>query len=157
VVSLSRSHRTKRAQIRSGRQGRRSRDLDVVYEDDAIVVVNKPPGLLSVPLERNPAAPSVFDQLVARYRPHGKQRPFVVHRIDQDTSGLVVFAKDPTSQQRLKAQFAQSSPAASPQMPLWLQRAEASVPNRLSEANTSTPRTRREPRVACEGSNAIQP
>ena len=39
-----------------------------------------------------------------------RSRPFVVHRIDQDTSGLVVFAKDPTSQHRLKPQFAKRQP-----------------------------------------------
>jgi 23S rRNA pseudouridine1911/1915/1917 synthase len=85
-------------------------DLDVVFEDDALVVVNKPAGILSVPLERNPGVPSVYALLEQRFRSHGKRRPFVVHRIDQDTSGLVVFAKDPTSQQRLKTQFAQRQP-----------------------------------------------
>ena len=109
MVSLSRSPRTPRGQASSGRRGR-SRDLDVVFEDDAIVVVNKPPGLLSVPLERNPAAPSVFEQLVARYRSHGKQRPFVVHRIDQDSSGLVVFARSPSMQRALVDQFRRREP-----------------------------------------------
>jgi 23S rRNA pseudouridine1911/1915/1917 synthase len=85
-------------------------DLDVVYEDDALLVVSKPPGVLSVPLERHPEVPSVYGQIEQRLRSHGKRRPFVVHRIDQDTSGLVVFAKDPTSQQRLKAQFARRQP-----------------------------------------------
>ncbi len=85
-------------------------DLDIVYEDDALLVVSKPPGILSVPLERSPDVPSVYDQIERRFRSHGKRRPFVVHRIDQDTSGLVVFAKDPTSQQRLKAQFARREP-----------------------------------------------
>ena len=66
--------------------------------------------MLSVPLERNPDVPSVYVQIEQRFRSHGKRRPFVVHRIDQDTSGLVVFAKDPTSQQRLKAQFARRQP-----------------------------------------------
>ena len=60
-------------------------DLDVVYEDDELIVVNKPAGLLAVPLERKSDAPSVYDQIEERFRPHGKRRPFVVHRIDQDT------------------------------------------------------------------------
>ncbi len=85
-------------------------DLDIVYEDDALLVVSKPPGILSVPLERSPDVPSVYNQIEQRFRSHGKRRPFVVHRIDQDTSGLVVFAKDPTSQQRLKSQFARRQP-----------------------------------------------
>jgi len=95
-----------RARPRTGLTG----DLDVVFEDDALVIVNKPAGVLSVPLERNPGVPSAYALLEQRFRSHGKRRPFVVHRIDQDTSGLVVFAKDPTSQQRLKAQFAQRQP-----------------------------------------------
>ena len=55
-------------------------------------------------------APSVYEQIEDRFRSHGKRRPFVVHRIDQDTSGLVVFAKHAEAQQRLKAQFARREP-----------------------------------------------
>jgi 23S rRNA pseudouridine1911/1915/1917 synthase len=84
-------------------------DLDVVYEDHALVVVNKPAGLLSVPLERKGGA-SVYDLLEESLRSHGKRRPFVVHRIDQDTSGLVVFAKDERTQMALKGQFRRHEP-----------------------------------------------
>ena len=85
-------------------------DLDVVFEDDLLLVVNKPAGILSVPLERKADAPSVYEQIEDRFRSHGKRRPLIVHRIDQDTSGLVVFAKDPETQQRLKVQFARREP-----------------------------------------------
>ena len=85
-------------------------DLDIAYEDDVLVVVNKPAGVLTVPLERKRDAPSVFDQIVMYLKPAGRRRPFVVHRIDQDSSGLVVFAKDPISQGRLKAQFKRREP-----------------------------------------------
>ena len=95
-----------KARPRIGRAG----DLDVVFEDDELIVVNKPAGLLSVPLERKTDVPSVYEQIEDRFRSHGKRRPFVVHRIDQDTSGLVVFAKDAEAQQRLKAQFARREP-----------------------------------------------
>ncbi|MEO8078775.1 MAG: RluA family pseudouridine synthase [Acidobacteriota bacterium] len=84
--------------------------LDVVYEDDALIVVNKPAGLLSVPLERKTDLPSVYEQIEDRFRSHGKRRPFVVHRIDQDTSGLVVFAKDAHTQGILKEQFKRRQP-----------------------------------------------
>lgn len=87
-----------------------SGELDVVFEDDLLLVVNKPAGILSVPLERKAEASSVYEQIEERFRSHGKRRPFVVHRIDQDTSGLVVFAKDPDTQRRLKAQFARREP-----------------------------------------------
>jgi 23S rRNA pseudouridine1911/1915/1917 synthase len=85
-------------------------DLDIAFEDDRLVVVNKPPGLLSVPLERNRGVPSVSDLLEERFRPHGKRRPLVVHRIDQDTSGLVLFAKDSAAQAYLKEQFKRREP-----------------------------------------------
>jgi 23S rRNA pseudouridine1911/1915/1917 synthase len=79
--------------------------LQIVYEDDVMIVVNKPAGLLSVPLPRQSEAPSVQDLLVLRLRSHGKRKPLVVHRIDRDTSGLVAFATRADAQQRLKDQF----------------------------------------------------
>jgi 23S rRNA pseudouridine1911/1915/1917 synthase len=85
-------------------------DLRIVHEDDRLLIVDKPAGLLSVPLERNPGVPSVYDLVAERFRSHGKRRPLVVHRIDQDTSGLVVFAKDPSAQEHLKAQFKRREP-----------------------------------------------
>ena len=83
----------------------RTGDLDIVYEDDALLVLNKPAGLLAVPLERRRGAPSLYDQIEQHLRPRGKRRPLVVHRIDRDTSGLVVFAKIAAAQQRLREQF----------------------------------------------------
>jgi 23S rRNA pseudouridine1911/1915/1917 synthase len=97
---------SRRARPRTGRSG----DVDVVYEDDVLLVVNKPPGILSVPLERKPDVPSVYEQIVTRLRSHGKRRPFIVHRIDQDTSGLIVFAKDAPAQRTVLAQFARREP-----------------------------------------------
>lgn len=95
-----------RRRLRTGPSG----TLDILYEDDVLIVVNKPAGLLSVPLERRAELASVYEQIEDRFRSHGKRRPLVVHRIDQDTSGLVVFAKDPGAQRRLKAQFARREP-----------------------------------------------
>jgi 23S rRNA pseudouridine1911/1915/1917 synthase len=89
---------------------RRAGDLHIVYEDDVLIVVNKPPGLLSVPLERNPGVPSIYEQVEDLFRSHGKRRPLVVHRIDQDTSGLVLFAKDERAHEHLKQQFKRREP-----------------------------------------------
>jgi 23S rRNA pseudouridine1911/1915/1917 synthase len=83
--------------------------LDILYEDRVLLVINKPAGLLSVPLPKKSAEPSVYDQLERYLRPQ-RRRPFVVHRIDRDTSGLVVFAKDPRTQQALKKQFIHRDP-----------------------------------------------
>lgn len=95
-----------RPRPRTGQVG----DLEIVFEDEVLIAVNKPAGILSVPLERNPGVPSVHALIAARMRSHGKRRPFVVHRIDQDTSGVVVFAKNADAQARLKAQFKKRQP-----------------------------------------------
>ncbi len=84
-------------------------DLAIVHEDTALIVINKPPGLLTVPLDRSPAASSVRDQLREYLRPQRKH-PFVVHRIDRDTSGLVLFAKSEGAQATLKGQFRRREP-----------------------------------------------
>jgi 23S rRNA pseudouridine1911/1915/1917 synthase len=86
------------------------RDLPIVFEDDAIVVLNKPARVLAVPLERRGDARSVFDDLKTYLRSRRQGRPFVVHRIDRDTSGLVLFAKDAASQHALKEQFKRHAP-----------------------------------------------
>jgi 23S rRNA pseudouridine1911/1915/1917 synthase len=84
--------------------------LEIIYRDEALIVVNKPAGLLTVPLPPPSDATSVEDQLVPHLRTRGKRRPLVVHRIDRDTSGLVVFATHPEAQRRLKDQFRRREP-----------------------------------------------
>jgi 23S rRNA pseudouridine1911/1915/1917 synthase len=85
-------------------------EVTIVYEDEALLVVDKPAGLLAVPLERKADAPSVFDRLQDHFRSRGKRKPLVVHRIDRDTSGLVVFAKTLRAQEGLKEQFKRREP-----------------------------------------------
>ena len=84
-------------------------NVRIVFEDEAVLVVNKPAGLLVVPLDRRSEAPSVYELIGHHLRSH-KRRPFVVHRIDRDTSGLVVFTKDERTQQQLRAQFKRREP-----------------------------------------------
>lgn len=84
--------------------------LQIVFEDEAIVVLDKPAGLLSVPLPRQGDPPSVQRLLAEHLHPRGRRRPRVVHRIDRDTSGLVVFAKHLAAQAHLKAQFRRREP-----------------------------------------------
>jgi len=99
---------------RSYRAPRRVRPIPgcrIVHEDDAIVVVDKSPGLPSVPL--SPAEPdSVRTRLLDAYRRRGHRRPYVreVHRIDRYTSGLVAFARTPAALAALRAQFRRRSP-----------------------------------------------
>jgi 23S rRNA pseudouridine1911/1915/1917 synthase len=87
--------------------GKRVGDLNLLYEDETLLVVNKPAGLLSVPLPQH-AAEASLAELVARHL-RGRQ-PHAVHRLDRDTSGLVLFAKSFAAQQKLKDQFASNQP-----------------------------------------------
>ncbi len=87
-----------------------SGDLRILYEDPFLIVLNKPAGLLAVPLERRSEEVSIFDQIEGHMRSHGKRKPLVVHRIDRDTSGVVLFAKDGRTQAALKQQFRARTP-----------------------------------------------
>ena len=83
--------------------------LDVVYEDDDVIVVNKPKGLVVHP------APGHADGTLVNALLHhcgdslsgigGEKRPGIVHRIDKDTSGLLIAAKNDTAHTRLSAQL----------------------------------------------------
>jgi 23S rRNA pseudouridine1911/1915/1917 synthase len=84
--------------------------LELLHADDDLVVVNKPAGLLTVPLDGDSDAPSVLDLLEQRYRSHGGREPLVVHRIDRDTSGVVLFALNARARAALTAQFAERTP-----------------------------------------------
>lgn len=88
----------------------RAGTLDILHEDPALIVINKPAGLLTVPLAARDEAPSVHALLDTHLRKRGKRRSHVVHRIDRDTSGLVVFAKSTRAQQVLKEQFRRHEP-----------------------------------------------
>ncbi len=82
--------------------------LDIVYEDKDIIVINKPPGIVV-----HPAAGNERGTLVNALLHHcrdisgigGCVRPGVVHRLDKDTSGLMVFAKNDASHKGLSAQI----------------------------------------------------
>jgi len=84
--------------------------LQILFEDDLLIVVNKPAGLLSVPLPNGDPTPSVYSLLEDHLRGHRHRRPFIVHRIDRDTSGLVLFAKTLRAQEALKEQFRRREP-----------------------------------------------
>ena len=84
--------------------------LDIVYEDDDIIVINKPKGLVV-----HPAAGHETGTLVNALIAHcgaslsgigGVRRPGIVHRLDKDTTGLMVVAKNDQAHQSLTAQFA---------------------------------------------------
>ena len=84
--------------------------LDVVYEDDDLVVVNKPAGLVVHPAPGHPDR-TLVNALIAHCGPSltgigGERRPGIVHRLDKDTSGLMVAAKTAVAHENLVNQFA---------------------------------------------------
>lgn len=80
----------------------------VLYEDEAVAVLDKPAGLPAVPIPGS-GTPSAFSMLSAELR-RRKQKAFVVHRIDRFTSGLLLFAKTEADRDRLVRQFLAHTP-----------------------------------------------
>jgi 23S rRNA pseudouridine1911/1915/1917 synthase len=101
--------------------------LRLVHEDADILVVDKPPGLLTIATEKERER-TVYNMLMGyvggprrsqaahgAHRPRGTrhsigERIFIVHRLDRETSGLIVFAKSPAAKRKLQAQFAARAP-----------------------------------------------
>lgn len=84
-------------------------DLDIVYEDPYLLIVNKPRHLLVYPA-RDTSEPTLAGGLLAYTTLSefcGKERPGIVHRIDRDTSGLVLVAKNDHVHEKLYAQLAE--------------------------------------------------
>jgi 23S rRNA pseudouridine1911/1915/1917 synthase len=84
--------------------------LDVVYEDDDIIVIDKPKGLVVHPAAGH-ASGTLVNALIAHCGSSlsgigGVRRPGIVHRLDKDTTGLMVAAKNDGAHQSLTAQFA---------------------------------------------------
>ena len=82
--------------------------LTIVYEDNYLLVVNKPAGMVTHPAYKNYSGTLVNALLhhsQSLSQPH-PLRPGIVHRLDKDTSGLLVVAKDETTHQKLSRQFA---------------------------------------------------
>jgi 23S rRNA pseudouridine1911/1915/1917 synthase len=80
----------------------------VLYEDDAVVVLDKPAGLAAVPIKGS-GSPSALSLLAARLGPR-RQRALVVHRIDRFTSGILLFAKTESDREILVRQFLGHTP-----------------------------------------------
>ena len=81
-------------------------ELEIVYEDEWLVVVNKPAGMLSVPGKAEDRD-SVYHRLKKKYP--DATGPMIVHRLDMATSGLLLVAKTKEVHQHLQAQFADRS------------------------------------------------
>lgn len=78
--------------------------LRAVYEDDDIVVIDKPAGLLTIATEHERER-TAYRMLADYVAGQPGRRLFIVHRLDRETSGLLVFAKSPTAKRALQEQF----------------------------------------------------
>lgn len=74
--------------------------IDIIFEDNEIIVVNKPADLLTIPDRHDNTKPSIYGELNKLY---GKV--FIVHRLDRETSGILVFAKNEVAHRHLSIQF----------------------------------------------------
>jgi 23S rRNA pseudouridine1911/1915/1917 synthase len=84
-------------------------ELDIIYEDKSVLIVNKPKGMVVHPGHGN-YYNTLVNALIYRYKENlsninGDLRPGIVHRIDKDTSGLLVVAKDNLAHANLGIQF----------------------------------------------------
>lgn len=75
--------------------------IKIIYQDPAFLIVNKPPYLLSVPGR----AEDNKDCLITRLQQNGYPEALIVHRLDWETSGLMVIARDKDSHRELSRQF----------------------------------------------------
>lgn len=80
-------------------------DWHIVYEDADLLVVNKPAGLLTstVPREKRPTLLAAVREYVAANQP--RARLGLIHRLDRDAAGLLVFSKSPPAYEHIKRQF----------------------------------------------------
>lgn len=84
--------------------------MRVFFEDAALIVIDKPSGLLSIASEAEDERTAYFQltEYVREGRPEGKERVWIVHRLDRETSGLMVFAKTPEAKAKLQGDWDQA-------------------------------------------------
>src|SRR6476469_5182393 len=75
-----------------------------LYEDDHLLAIDKPAGLVVHPAYRHPDG-TLHDLVVRRQRLRGEDAPWLLHRLDRDTSGVLLFAKTDRARRSVVAQF----------------------------------------------------
>jgi 23S rRNA pseudouridine1911/1915/1917 synthase len=112
------------------RRPRFSLEPSVLYEDDAVIVIDKPAGLLAVPIKGS-ATPSAWSLLAEKLQ-RKKQRALIVHRIDRFSSGALLFAKTAPDREALVRQFLAHTP---------VRQYLAALRHRIANSTTDEPRT----------------
>ncbi len=87
------NHLLKKGQVVSINKYNKSKDIDIIYEDNNIIVINKKEGMLSVDTDNNKSVTvyNLVSDYVKKNNPHNKI--FIIHRLDKDTSGVLMFSK----------------------------------------------------------------
>jgi RluA family pseudouridine synthase len=85
--------------------------LTILHEDATIIVVDKSPGLLTIGTDRekDKTAHFLLNEYVKKGNPRSRNRVYVVHRLDRETSGILVFAKSETSKTFLQENWSEFS------------------------------------------------
>ena len=86
---------------------RHLKGIVILHEDREVLVVDKPPGLLTIATDRESerTAYHILTDYVRKGNPKSRNRVFIVHRLDRETSGILVFAKSETAKLRLQGQW----------------------------------------------------
>ncbi len=77
---------------------------EVLYSDEEVILVDKPAGLLSIATDRG-EADTMFDRTAKWAWENGRTRALLVHRLDRETSGCMIFARSPETRDYLQSQF----------------------------------------------------
>jgi len=83
----------------------------IIYEDRDIIVVDKPPGLLTIGTDKEKSRTAYFilTDYVRKGQAKSRKRVFIVHRLDRDTSGILVFAKTPEAKHFLQSHWEETT------------------------------------------------
>jgi len=81
--------------------------LTILHEDKDIIVVEKPGGLLTIGTERDKSrtAHTILNEYVRKGDPRSRNRVYIVHRLDRETSGILIFARDETAKTFLQGRW----------------------------------------------------
>lgn len=105
---MNRRPRAEHKKPTSSRQPREGREVTILYEDEAVIALNKPAGLAAVPV-KGTGVQSALALLQEQMKAAGR-RAYVVHRIDRFTSGILLFAKTERDRHKLVEQFLAHTP-----------------------------------------------
>lgn len=78
--------------------------MEILYEDEYLIAINKPAGLASVPGPKIPEKNTLMGKVRAHFHEKGF-KPYILHRLDRETSGIVLFGKFPRNRAKLEEIF----------------------------------------------------